>query len=259
MPVHDWSRVVALGEFHDFHLGFVTALRNTLNAILRSTEYYASAEGRVMGYEPDASAFERSRRPPDRSATTGGVTIATEVHQIEALAPRTRFVDAADHWSALRESYISVRNRRGDRLVAIVEIVSPRNKDRSEAIEAFGNKLQRALEAGCNVMVADFLLPGGHDPQGMHFAFWTRYSEAPHGVTPQEPIGIASYLASQNNPDAEPVAYFESIAIGHEVPDMPLFLTSGEYINVPLQAIYNEAVETLPPPYQEDLSASKTS
>ena len=259
MPVHDWTRVVELGEFHDFHLGFITTLRNTLNTILRPTDYYASAEGRIMGYEPDASAFERRiPREVSRPQSSGGVAVQSEILQVTEVSPRTRFIDEADHWNALRESYVAIRNKRGDRLVAIVEVVSPRNKDRADAIQAFGNKLEKALEAGCNVLVADFLRPGNHDPYGMHYAFWTRFSESPHGVTPQEPIGIASYHAPMNNVQHEPLAYFESVAIGYNVPSMPLFLDSGEYIHVPIQNIYDEAVATLPPPYQEDLNATKT-
>ena len=259
MPVHDLTRLVTLSEFHDFHLGFVTTLRNTLNTILRPTDYYASGEGRIMGYEPDASAFERRiPREVSRPETSGGVAVQSEILQVTEVSPRTRFIDEADHWNALRESYVAIRNKRGDRLVAIVEVVSPRNKDRADAIQAFGHKLEKALEAGCNVLIADFLPPGRHDPSGMHYAFWTRFSEYPHGVTAQEPIGIASYLAPMNNPNSEPVAYFESVAIGHNVPNMPLFLTSGEYIHVPIQKIYDEAVATLPPPYQEDLDAPKT-
>ncbi len=259
MPVHDWTHVVELGEFHDFHLGFVATLRNTLNIILCSTDYYASAEGRIMGYEPDASAFERKKpRGASRPQTSRGVAVQTAILQICETSPRTRFIDEADHFNALRESHVAIRNKRGDRLVAIVEILSPRNKDRADAILAFCNKLEKALEAGCNVLVADFLRPGRHDPYGMHYAFWKRFSETPHSVTAQEPIGIASYLAPINNAQSEPVAYFESVAIGKDVPDMPLFLASGEYIHVPIQKIYDEAVATLPPPYQEDLEAPKT-
>lgn len=259
MPVHDLKRLVALSEFHDFHIGFVTTLRNTLNRILRPTDYYASAEGRIMGYEPDTSAFQRGLSREASPPSLGGVAIQTEIRQINRTSPHTRFVDEADHWNALRESHVAVRSKRGDKLVAIVEIVSPRNKDRADAIEAFGNKLEKALNSGCNVLVADFLRPGPHDPQGMHCTFWTRYSEAPHGVTTQEPVGIASYLAAVNNVQFQPVAYFESVAIGQNVPDMPLFLASGEYVQVPIQAIYDEAVASLPPPYQEDLETPKSS
>ena len=77
MPVHDLQRLVALSEFHDFHIGFVTTLRNTLNRILRPTDYYASAEGRIMGYEPDTSAFQRGLSREASPPSLGGVAIQT--------------------------------------------------------------------------------------------------------------------------------------------------------------------------------------
>ena len=254
MPMHDLTRLVALSEFHDFHLGLVSALRDSLNQRLLPPGYYASAEGRIMGFEPDVAAYQtalpsRSREP----VLEGGVAVQRKVLLTSQVAPHTRYVDEADHWSALRESRIAVRSKRGDRVVAILEVISPRNKDRAEAVTFFGNKLEAVLHAGCNALVLDFLPPGSFDPQGMHSAFWSRFCETPHGVTEAEPLAMSSYHAPIHNGTLEPIAYFESVAVGQTLPEMPLFLASGEYINMPMQQLYDEALSTLPPPYRDDL------
>ena len=55
MPIHDWTRVSA-GTFHDFHQGWMIEIRNTLNRGVLPEGYYAMADQRVSGPEPDVIA-----------------------------------------------------------------------------------------------------------------------------------------------------------------------------------------------------------
>ena len=51
MPIHDWARV-SFGTFHNFHLQWLAALANALNADTVVTELY--------GYNPaNAAAWRR--------------------------------------------------------------------------------------------------------------------------------------------------------------------------------------------------------
>ena len=52
MPIHDWARVSS-GTFHDFHQGWTIEIRNTLNSGVLPDGYYAMADQRVSGPEPD--------------------------------------------------------------------------------------------------------------------------------------------------------------------------------------------------------------
>src|SRR5438045_3083457 len=52
MPIHDWSRVFD-GAFHDFHLAWIVALRNTLNSGLLPPDYYAMVEQVARPTVPD--------------------------------------------------------------------------------------------------------------------------------------------------------------------------------------------------------------
>jgi hypothetical protein len=52
MPIHDWTRVSS-GTFHDFHQGWTIEIRNTLNSGVLPDGYYAMADQRVSGPEPD--------------------------------------------------------------------------------------------------------------------------------------------------------------------------------------------------------------
>jgi len=57
-------------------------------------------------------------------------------------------------------------------VVALVEIVSPSNKDRKAHVRELAEKVVRSLEAGVHVLLLDLLPPGPHDPQGLHGAVW---------------------------------------------------------------------------------------
>ncbi len=56
-----------------------------------------------------------------------------------------------------------------------------------------------------------------------------------------EPLAVVSYAAGQ------PVeAYYEPLAAGASLPDMPLFLQVDRYVNVPLEAAYQSALRGEP-------------
>lgn len=61
------------------------------------------------------------------------------------------------------------------------------------------------------------------------------------GVTEQQPLGTAAYRSGQ-----VPTAYFQPLAVGDELIDMPAFLTPDLYVNVPLEAKYLEAWRGVP-------------
>ena len=52
MPIHDWTRVRS-NRFHDFHQGWTIALRNALNAGVLPPGYFATAEQKAGGPEPE--------------------------------------------------------------------------------------------------------------------------------------------------------------------------------------------------------------
>lgn len=256
MPVHDWTRVVA-GNFHDFHVAWTGAIRTLLNEKLLPPEFYALAEARSQDVEPDVLALEQVDTPGDRSTVS---TLEPRTQQTLKLAPQIRFQDTLDpSWYGEKTSRIAIHHANGDRVVAYLEIVSRGNKDRYRSVESFNDKLEEALHHGCHLLVIDLHPPGTSDPQGMHAALWSRYKDVVHGVTPQEPLGVASYQARQRGGNVLPTVYFERITVGQNLPVMPLYLTSDEYINLPLQETYDEAWRGVPARWKSVLEAPKTS
>ena len=68
---------------------------------------------------------------------------------------------------------------------------------------------------------------------------------------PVEPPAFTSFLA-----DHPPTVYSEPLAVGHAVPDVPLFLDPRHYITVPLAATYEEAFGGFPQEERDRLNAS---
>ncbi|MBI3465238.1 MAG: DUF4058 family protein [Planctomycetes bacterium] len=247
MPVHDWTRVEA-GMFHDFHNAWITELRNALNGGLLPPDYYALSEQHAGRFVADvltlhASAANGEPRPSsDRSLAVA-----------EAPPKVQRQLTATETYRQLRRT-LAIRHVSGHRLIALVEIVSPANKDRLESVEVFVTKTVEALELGVHVLLIDLFPPGRHEPRGLHGALWNEFDEGPYDLPAAEPLTLASYAAGP------PVkAYLEHLAVGGALPDMPLFLQSERYIPVPLEATYQAAYRGVPAFWQDVLEGRRTS
>lgn len=240
MPVHDWTRVEA-GIFHAFHVAWVPELSKALNGGLLPDGYYALAEQHAGRSIPDLLALHASPAsaeplPLPPAPGTGGTAVA------EA-PPRVRRKETVEPAALSRRRTLAIRHVSGHRLVAVVEIVSPANKDRARHVEEFTDKAASALEFGVHVLVVDLFPPGPHDPHGIHSVIRRQLeeSEGPCDLPADEPSTLASYVAG---PRIE--IYLEHLAVGSTLPEMPLFLRPEHYVNVPLESTYQEAYRGMP-------------
>jgi hypothetical protein len=238
MPIHDWTRVDA-GVFHDFHNVWIALLRIAFNSGLLPEGFYAMSEQHAGKYIADVLTLQRPAEPaPESRVISGGVAVAESPpqvrHQME-LSP-----------SALRlRKTLAIRHVSDHRMVALVEIVSPANKDREQHVVEFLDKLEDALSHGIHVLLVDLFPPGKYDRDGLHCALLKRLGEKAHRVPAREPLLLASYVAD------EPVkAYWEYLAVGNELPEMPLFLDPGVYVKTPLESTYDTAWRSTPEPYR---------
>jgi hypothetical protein len=247
MPVHDWTRVEA-GTYHSFHSAWITHLMETMNNGLLPGSYYALSEqhmGRRIGDVLALHAGEDTRSPVPRS-TEGAVLVVDVPPRVRRkLSPEPRSA-----YRALRRT-LAVRSLEGHRIVALVEILSPGNKDREANVEEFALKVESALNAGIHVLVVDLFRPGPFDAQGIHGAIWAGYDSNAYDLPAHEPLTLASYEGG-----AMPEAYVEHLALGQAIPVMPLFLEPGAYIDVPLEATYEAAFRGMPALYRSLLERS---
>lgn len=252
MPIHDWTKVVA-GNFHDFHQRWAIAISELLNEGVLPAPYYALAEQRAKGPEPDVLALEMTASPDPHSTliagtvNEGGVAIAEH-------PPQVRFeeqMDEAAYYASIAD-HVAIFHANGDQVVAYLEIISPGNKQSSSALRDFRQKFEQALRRGCHFLMIDILPPGRHDPQGMHRECWDYNDQSLCVVTSDEPFGFSSYVAADI-----PHAYFDRAGLRQPVPKMPLFLTKHRYVDVPLEEAYQKAWRGVPDRWKKVLEAEK--
>jgi hypothetical protein len=147
--------------------------------------------------------------------------------------PATKIVRrTAKEIYAGRANRIVVRHHLG-RIVAVIEIVSPGNKDSRAALRDFIDKTIECLRAGIHVLIVDLFPPTPRDPYGLHKVIWDEIVEEDFTFPEGKDRILASYEAGLVR-----TAYVEPVAVGDALPDMPLFLATGCHILVPLEATY---------------------
>ena len=236
MPMHDWSRVTP-GIYYNFHYRWIAAMIDRLNAGLLPKGLIAMAEQVIGGPEPDVVALQQNNPGSSLESTTGGMaTLAQAPPQ-----PKTQFVIPADaERYAAKANRIVVRHPVG-RVVAIVEVVSPGNKDTRHALRSFVEKTVDLLYDNVNLLIIDPFPPNPRNPQGIHKAIWDEICEDAFVLPADRPLTLAAYQAAPIK-----TAYVEPFAVGQSIPDMPLFLQNSFYINVPLEATYMDTWSVLP-------------
>lgn len=236
MPIHDWTAVDS-GTFHAFHLAWIGEMQKALNGGVLPNGYYAMAEQHAGDLIPDVLALHAS----DADAgplpePKGGVATVTKTR------PKVDSRLTASASPKGKRRTITVRHVSGHRVVALIEIVSPANKDRKAHVTAFVNKLVSALELGIHVLLIDLFPPGKHDPDGMHGALWDRFDPDEDAALPEDrPFTVAAYTGGH-----PAKAYVSFVAIGDALPAVPLFLAPEKYVDLELEPGYTEAYGGMP-------------
>jgi hypothetical protein len=253
MPIHDWTRVDA-GVFHHFHQAWITEIARALNAGILPAECYALAEQIAGGLLPDVLTLETSR--PSSRPPAGGDSLASELQDggiaLATAPPKVRFTLTSEpERYARKQSRIAIRHKSGDRVVAVLEILSPGNKGSRYALRLFVEKTIEFLESGIHLVVVDLFPPGPRDPQGIHSAIWSEIEESEFQLPPDQPLTLASYSSGLLKR-----AFIEPVAVGTTLPDMPLFLEPDRYILTPLEPTYADAFAAVPKRWRDELEPS---
>ncbi len=232
MPFHDWTRVPS-GLFHDFHQSWAIRIKDALNAHRLPDGTVALVEQRSGPREPDVLAIEARATQPRLELDDRGVATMEP--------PTTQIVQRTDkEIYARRANRIVVRHHLG-RIVAVIEILSPGNKDSRAALRGFVDKTVQFLQEGIHVLLIDLFPPTSRDPQGIHKVIWDEIGEDPFAF----PSGKDRILVSYETND-EQVAYIEPVAVGDILPDMPLFLSGQLHVPVPLESTYQATWDATP-------------
>jgi hypothetical protein len=220
-------------HWEGFHGRWAAALADSLNAVL-PPEYFAEFQVRFGArVEVDVAAF--TEPVAGDSPSSGQPSQAVLSH---AWAPPTpsAVMPAVFPDDVEVQVFSSVT---GPALVGAIELVSPGNKDRDDARRAFAIKIAAYLQQGIGVVVVDIvssrranlhdelvgLLGYGED---LKFALPT-----PLYATAYRPI----HRQNQNFIEL----WREALALGQQLPAMPLAVRGLETMRIDLHATYMEA------------------
>jgi hypothetical protein len=231
MPLHDWTTVPA-GLYHHFHQSWSIRIVDALNAGRLPAGMSALVEQRSGPREAVVLAIE-SRFGPAPADRTGAV--AVEERPVAQIVRRT----TRDIYAS-RANRIVVRHHLG-RVVAVIEIVSPGNKDSRAAVSDFVDKTIQFLRAGVHVLVIDPFPPTPRDVCGLHKAIWDQIEEDPFALPPGKDRLCMSYESGE-----EYAAYVEPLGAGDALPEMPLFVGPGRHVKTPLELTYQATWDVTP-------------
>src|SRR5687768_9804769 len=233
MAIHDWSRVPA-GLFHDFRQSWSIRIKDALNAGRSPKGLAALVEQRAGPRESDVLTIEsRSKRRPGEEADGNLATAERPAARIVRRSTKEIY--------SRRANRIVVKHHLG-RIIAVIEIVSPGNKDSRAALRDFVDKAVDFLRAGIHLVVVDLFPPTSRDPYGLHKAIWDEIEEEDFVFPPGKDRILASYEAG----DDVRVAYVEPVGVGDVLPDAPLFLIDGRHIKVPFEPTYQATWDVSP-------------
>jgi hypothetical protein len=225
---------VPAGLFHHFHQSWSIRITDALNAGRLPKGVEALVEQRSGPCETDVLAIERRQPLPGSDAMRNGgvVTVERPVTRIVRRTTRSAYADRANR--------IVVRHHLG-RIIAVIEIVSPGNKDSRAALRDFAEKIIDFLGERIHVLIVDLFPPTPRDPLGVHKVIWDEFIEEDFVFPPGKDRVLASYEAG-----VEQGAYVELVGVGEPLPDMALFLAAGVHVKVPLESTYQTAWEASP-------------
>ncbi len=242
MPIHDWTRVSA-GVYRDFHQVWTLEISRALNRGVLPTGYFAKIAPRAGGSEAEPLA---QRLPGPR--LVGALAVAETPPRLKVSAR----IDTTPALDARKANRIVIHQSQGrnseqelGRAVAMIEVVSPGNKDSKHAGASFVEKAVEFLRNGIHVLMIDPFPPGLRDPQGLAQAIWDGVDgEALAGrPSADRPLSVAAFDAGETL-----TAYVEPIAVGEPWPETPLFLAPGWYVNIPLEQTYMASWAETPEP-----------
>lgn len=237
MPIHDWTRVPS-GLFHHFHQDWSAEIARSLNRGVLTKGYYALIEQKVDGPEPDVISVQtKSKGNPKGGSPTATLDPPKTALTTQIASDAVRYARKANR--------ITVRHPLGQD-VAIIEIVSPGNKDSRNSLRSFVEKAVAFLRNGVHLLIVDLFPPSDRDPQGIHKAIWDELTDEPFELPAGKRLTLVAYQCA----DAT-TAHIEPIGVGQPMPDMPLFLTPHEHVFVPLEATYQATWAVCPEPIRE--------
>ena len=217
-------------HWESFHVTWAGAIADALNETLHPDGYFAEEHAHAGArVEIDVATF--GGEPLSLAARNGAVATQPYAPPAPAVVVPAAFPD---------EFEVRVYEAEGGaRLVAALELISPANKDRESHRRAFANKCAGYLAQGIAVIVVDVVTSRGGN---LHADILRLLG---HTTDTGLPDGTALYAVAYRpvvRAGAEQVEVWpHALAVGSELPTLPLALNADLCLPIDLEATYTAA------------------
>jgi hypothetical protein len=224
-PRHHWE---------SFHARWATVIADTLDRTL-PRRFFAEVQTHLgTQVEADVAEFEsppEAEDEPSANGPGGGVAVQTYAPPAATMVMPALYPDDVE---------VQVRDARDDaRLVAVIELVSPRNKDRPDARRIFASKCAAYLQRGIGVITVDLVTTR---QANMHNELVRLLELEDRFQMPAEAwLTAVAYRPARRGTANEIDVWAVALAIGGTLPVLPLALLRHRAVPLDLEATYAEA------------------
>jgi hypothetical protein len=230
MPLHDHFHGPLSRERHweSFHAAWLSSLADDLNRRLPAGYFAEEQVHAGAGVEIDVATFDASTNGSGEAPLTNAWEIPAPLMTVPA-----GFADDFE---------VRVFNSRGGpTLVAAIELVSPRDKDRAEARKAFAMKCSSLLYQGISLIVVDVVT---ERHANLHNQIVGLLEHADDARLPDEAdLYAAAYRPIRRDGREEIDLWPTTLRVGEPLPTLPLSVTAELGIPVDLEATYKDTCE----------------
>lgn len=256
MPLFDHAGFDSTDQWSGFHTTWAVEIMRRLNEVILSDRYKARPNLHLgTKAEVDIGTLERVEvgslfEPVNGHGGGGGTAVAAPA---TAYAPPKATLSADVTFSEPAAFEVQVfRGPTGWELVAAIELVSERNKDRRTAREALAIKCASYLQTGVSVVVVDIVTDRLAD---LHLDL-CELLDLPKSLRWKSPTGLAAVCYRTVQGTLKPGLAFGNgqvrldvwpfpLAVGAELPTVPLWLAADLAVPLELELTYAAACRSL--------------
>jgi hypothetical protein len=218
--------------WESFHSRWANSIADLLNRLL-PRRYIAEVQIHLGSrVEADVAEFERPAEAVEGSAdgSAGGVAVQTWAQPVATFVMPAVFPDDFE---------VQVRDQLDDaRLVAVVELVSPRHKDRPESRRGFAAKCAAYLQRGIGLIAVDVVT---NRQFNLHNEL-ARLLELPETFAMPAEAGLyaVAYRPARRQDSNEIDVWPVPLVVGGTLPLLPLALRGARAVPLDLEVAYTD-------------------
>jgi hypothetical protein len=189
--------------------------------------------------EIDIATYEQDNAPPSLSARNDEdpTTTATWTATAPSLTVETDIPDDDEYEVRIYDA------ERGRTLVAVIELVSPGNKDRQEKRNAFVGKCAALLRKGVSVSIVDVVTVRQFNLYAELMAFIGQTDPTLDDVPPATYAASCRWLFGERRARLD--AWSHTLMVGRPLPTLPLWLAPTRVVPLDLERSYEKTCDDL--------------